>query len=154
MDAPEDAGGKGPPSGLKRPWKKGQSGNPGGRPQGSRNKVTLAMESLLAGEGEALTRKAIEMAKGGDIMALRLCLDRLLPPRKDRHVPFRLPRLEKASDSLEAVRVLVDGVADSEITPAEAGELQKLVDGFNKTLELVEIEQRLAVVEAKLGNRQ
>jgi hypothetical protein len=110
------------------------------------------MENLL--EGEALTRQAIEMAKGGDMVALKLCLDRLLPPRRDRYVPFRLPRLEKASDSLEAVRVLADGVADAEITPAEASELQKLVDGFNKTLELVEIEQRLAAVESKLGGQQ
>jgi hypothetical protein len=44
----------------------------------------MAMEELLDGEGETLTRKAIELAKGGDIQALRLCMERLLPPRRDR----------------------------------------------------------------------
>ena len=58
-------------------WKKGQSGNPNGRAAGSRNRATLAIEALLEGEGEALTRKAIELAKAGDMTALRLCLDRL-----------------------------------------------------------------------------
>ena len=49
-----------------KPFKKGQSGNPGGRPKGTRNKTTLAMEELLDGEAEIITRKAIEKAKEGD----------------------------------------------------------------------------------------
>ena len=53
-----------------------QPGNPG-RPKGARHKTTLAIETLLDGEAESLTRKAIEMAKGGDMTALRLCLDRI-----------------------------------------------------------------------------
>ena len=63
-------------------FRPGQSGNPNGRPKGSRNAATLALESLLDGEAEALTRKAVELALAGDIAALRLCLDRILPPRK------------------------------------------------------------------------
>jgi hypothetical protein len=140
-------------SGLKPAWKPGQSGNPKGRPQGSRHRVSTAVQNLLEGEGEALTRKCIELAMAGDITALRLCLDRILPVRRDRHVAFRLPSLTTASDALLATRALAEGVADSEITPAEAGELQKLIDGFNRTLELVEIEQRLAAVEKKRGTQ-
>lgn len=64
-----------------RPFEKGQSGNRDGRPQGSRNKATLAVEALLEGEAEALTRKAIERALEGDIQALRLCLERVCPVR-------------------------------------------------------------------------
>ena len=59
-----------------RPFQKGQSGNPAGKPKGARNKATLAVEALLDGEAEELTRKAIELAKAGDIPALRICLDR------------------------------------------------------------------------------
>ena len=65
-------------------FQKGQSGNPNGRPPGSRNKTTLAVDALLDGEAETLTRKAIELAKTGDVTALRLCLDRIAPVRKDR----------------------------------------------------------------------
>ncbi len=62
-----------------------------GRPRGALNKVTLAVQNLLDGEAEELTRKAIELAKGGDMAALRLCFDRLLPPRKGRKVWNRHP---------------------------------------------------------------
>src|SRR5215213_5905663 len=92
------------------PFQKGQSGNPKGRPVGSRHKATLAVEVLLDGEAEALTRKAVEMALGGDTVALRLCLDRLLPVRRDRHVPFALPPLETAADAVKAIAALVRAV--------------------------------------------
>ena len=70
-------------------FKAGQSGNPGGRPKGALNKATLATQALLDGEAEALTRKAVELAKDGNPVALRLCLERLLPP--GRIGPLTLP---------------------------------------------------------------
>jgi Family of unknown function (DUF5681) len=72
-------------------FKPGQSGNPAGRPKGARNATTLAVEALLDGEGEALTRKAIDLAKKGDMQALKLCMDRIVPPRRDRPLAFALP---------------------------------------------------------------
>ena len=65
-------------------FKPGQSGNPDGRPKGARNATTMALEALLDGQANALTQKAIDLALTGDMAALRLCLDRILPPRKDR----------------------------------------------------------------------
>ena len=62
------------------------SGNPAGRLRGTKNRATKAAEELLEGEAEALTRKAVELALAGDTVALRLCLERLLPPRKSRRV--------------------------------------------------------------------
>ena len=50
-----------------------------GRPKGSRNKATIAIESLLEGQAEALTQTAISKALDGDSIALRLCLDRIAP---------------------------------------------------------------------------
>jgi hypothetical protein len=73
-----------------RPFPRGVSGNPRGRPAGPRNAATTIAEQLLDGEADALTRKAIERAKQGDVVALRLCLDRILPPRRERPVRFRL----------------------------------------------------------------
>jgi hypothetical protein len=58
------------------PFRPGQSGNPKGRPKGARNATTLALESLLDGQAKALTQKAIDLALSGDLMALRMCLDR------------------------------------------------------------------------------
>ncbi len=74
-----------------RPFPKGRSGNPQGRPPGARNAATVIAEQLLDGEAEALTRKAIDKAEEGDMTALRLCLDRVVPPRRERPVLFPLP---------------------------------------------------------------
>src|ERR1700686_4883314 len=76
-----------------KPFKSGTSGNPSGRPKGARNATTLALESLLDGQAEALTQKAIDLALTGDLAALRICLDRILPPRKDRPLTFDFPAI-------------------------------------------------------------
>ena len=131
-----------------KPFQKGQSGNPKGRPKGARNKATLAMQALLEGECEALTRRAVEMALAGDVTALRLCLDRLLPVRRDRHVAFALPHLETAADAVKASAALVDGVAAGELTPSEAAELSKLVEGFLRAVDLHDVQRRLDALEA------
>ena len=77
-------------------FKPGQSGNPAGRPKGARHASTLAIEALLDGEGEAITRKAIEAAKAGDMVAIRLVLDRICPPRKSRPIHIELPAISDA----------------------------------------------------------
>ena len=59
-----------------------------GRPRGSRNKATLAIESLLKGQAEALTQTALTKALEGDSVALRLCMDRIAPLPKDATVTF------------------------------------------------------------------
>src|SRR5262249_58459616 len=78
---------------------KGESGNPAGRRRGSRNRTTILMQSLLEDDGEALARKAIELAKGGDLAALRMCMDRLVPARKHEPIAVDLPRLDTAADT-------------------------------------------------------
>jgi hypothetical protein len=126
-----------------RPFQRGNAG----RPRGARNKATLAMEALLDGEAEAITRKAIEMAKDGDSTALRLCMDRIAPARRDRHVAFALPRMETAADAAKASASLVRAVAEGELTPGEAAELAKLVESYVRTLEATTLEERIAKLE-------
>src|SRR5690606_28439257 len=112
-----------------------QPGN-AGKPKGARHKVTLAIEKLLDGEAEALTRRAIELAKAGDMQALRLCMDRLAPPRKDRSVAFDLPVIETVDDLPKATRAIMDAVSVGDITPSEAAELGKLVDAHVRAIEV------------------
>jgi Family of unknown function (DUF5681) len=93
-----------------RPFEKGRSGNPAGRPRGNRNRSTLAAQLLLQGEAEALTRKAVELALNGDPTALRLCLDRLIAPHRERLVPLTLPPMRKPADlaaTMEAITAAV-----------------------------------------------
>lgn len=107
------------------PFKPGKSGNPSGKPKGARNKTTLAMQSLLDGEAEAITRKAVEMAKGGDTTAMRLVMERLIAPRKDRAVPFELPKLQTAADALKAATSIVEAVAAGDLTPLGGGRAEQ-----------------------------
>jgi hypothetical protein len=126
-----------------------QPGNPG-RPKGSRNKTTIAAEVLLDHEAEAITRKAIELAIAGDLAAIRLCMDRCCPPRKDRPTPFDLPKLECAADASAALAVIVKAVAAGDLTPSDAAELTKLVENFARVLSVTDIEARLDRLE-KMG---
>ncbi len=87
-----------------RPFEKGRSGNPLGRRVGCRNKTTIAAASLLAGEAEALTRRAVELALVGDPTALRLCIERILPRCRERTVKFVLPPIESAADIAPAMK--------------------------------------------------
>src|SRR6516164_10638324 len=88
-------------------FQKGQSGNPAGRPRGSRNKTTVLMQDLLEGEAEAIARKAIEMAKDGDMAAIRVCMDRLASIRRKDPVAFELPPVDNARDTVAAVAAVV-----------------------------------------------
>jgi len=132
---------------IGRPFKPGQSGNPAGRPKGVRNKTTLAVEALLDGEAEAITRKAIEKAKDGDMTAIRLCLDRLVPPVKDRPVMFEMPPIERAADAATAAGAVVEAVATGALTPCEASEVSKVLSAYVATLEASELEQRITKLE-------
>jgi Family of unknown function (DUF5681) len=129
------------------PFKRGQSGNPAGKPKGARNKTTMAMQALLDGDGEALTRKAIELAKNGDLQALRLCMDRLLPPRRDVVLSFTLPKMEAPVDAVAAIGAIVDAVASGELTPTEAEALSRLVENFVKAIEVSDLAKRIAALE-------
>ncbi len=125
----------------------GQSGNPDGRPRGSRNKVTVAIEKLIEDEAETIVQKAIEKAKSGDSALIRLCLSLLSPPRKDRHIPFALPEMNTPADTLKAVATITDAVAAGELTPGEAAHLSQLVTNYTKALEVVDLEERVSRLE-------
>ena len=120
-----------------------------GRPKGARNKATQAVMALLEGEAEALSRKAVEMALAGDSVALRLCLDRLAPPRKDSPVQFPLPRMTTARDAAEAAGAVLQAVSEGDLTPTEGAQVMGLVDSFRRTLEVSELEARLVALEGR-----
>jgi hypothetical protein len=132
-----------------RPFEKGRSGNPVGRRNGSRNKKTLAAMALLEGEAEALTRKAVENAMRGDPTAMRLCLERVLPPCRERSVKFALPPIESAADIAAAMKAVTSALAGGAITPGEAGTIASVVSTFVRAIETSDFERRLQEVEER-----
>ena len=128
-----------------RPFPPGNSG----RPKGARHKATQAIQALLDGEGEALTRKAIELALAGDATALRLCMDRILPTLRERPIAVELPPLTGSQDAVAASAALLATVAAGEIAPGEARELGRLLELHLKAVAQHELEVRLAELEAR-----
>ena len=135
------------------PGKPFQPGNPG-RPRGARHKATLAAEALLDGEAEGLTRKAVEAALGGDMAALRLCLDRIVPPRRERPVNFQIPPLKSAEDAAVAMAAITEAVAAGELLLGEAESASALVERFVRTIEAGEFEKRLRALEAAAAGKR
>ena len=123
-----------------------KQGNPG-RPKGSLNKVTLAIEVLLEGEAEKLTRKAIEVALGGDLTAIKLCLDRICPPRKSRTINIDLSETETISDISKAHALVVKGIGDGTLDPDEGQVLSNILEARRKVVETEKLEQRINVLE-------
>ena len=122
------------------------AGNPG-RPKGSRHKYVLAVESLLEDEAEGLTRKAIDLALKGDTTAMRLCLERIAPPRKDSAVSFDLPLMNSARHAVKSAQAVLRAVSRGDITPLEGAAVMNLVEGFRRVLELSEYEGRINALE-------
>lgn len=131
------------------PFGKGQSGNPAGRPRGARNRATTALQAILDGDAEVILRKATEMAQAGDPTALRLCLDRIIPARKDRHVTFDMPAITSRKDLPKATAALLEAVAAGDITPSEAADVAKTVDAHVRALSMAEVYERLEKLEEK-----
>jgi uncharacterized protein DUF5681 len=129
------------------PFEKGQSGNPAGRPRGSRSRSTIALQDLLERDAESIARTAISMAKNGNIAALRICMERLLPPRRYEPVTLDLPPLEKVADTVAATSAIVTAVAAGDLTAAEAADLAKVVDVHVQALASAALEAHLARLE-------
>jgi hypothetical protein len=130
-----------------RPWAKGQSGNPAGRRKGSRNKATVMAELYLDGEAEGLVRKAVEMAYAGDALALRLCLERTIAPRRERPESVALPPVRSAADLAPAMGAVAAAVARGLITTGQAAELSAVFATVVRAVELDEFNRRLTAVE-------
>ena len=133
-------------------FKPGQSGNPAGRPKGARHHTTRAIETLLDGEGEAITRKAIEAAKAGDMVAIRLVLDRICPPRKTRPIHIELPAIHDAGGVAEAQQEVLRAACAGELLLDEAQALSGLLEARRQSLETEELEVRLLELEAIVGS--
>ena len=127
-----------------RPFQKGN----GGRKPGSRNRTTALSEALLNSEEEELVRKALELAKAGDTQILKFLLDRMLP--KERCVRIDLPELDRSSDAVDTLAVIIGAAATGQITPSEAEAFASMIANYARTINIAEHEERLTQIEKQL----
>ncbi len=128
-------------------FKRGQSGNPRGKPKGARNKSTLAAEKLLEGSLDRICRRIEEEALNGNMQAAKMILDRFLPVRKDRLIKINLPSIDTYEDVFKAIGAIVKAVSLGEISPSEGESLSRTLDMYSKALETHQLEFRLRELE-------
>jgi len=131
---------------------KGQSGNPKGKPKGARNRTTVVAQGLLEGEAEALVRKVVRMALDGDLTCLRICLERLVPPKKETQIEIDCPDIGAITDIPKLFAVLTAKLREG-ITPTEARTVIDLAEAARKSLAVAELEQRIGALEEKAKSR-
>jgi Family of unknown function (DUF5681) len=129
---------------------KGRSGNPAGKRRGSRNRASILLDRLAEASAAELLRTVIAKAEQGDITAAGLVLARIWPQRKGRPVRFPLAELNAPGDLPVAIAGLIRAASEGELSPDEVAALAGALDGWRRSVELVEIEARLRQVELEI----
>jgi hypothetical protein len=119
----------------------GQSGNPAGKAPGTPNRATLLRAALASEEGPAMARVIIDKALAGDVVTARFCLDRLEPRQRGRAIAIDLPEGMRARDVVAAFDATVRAMAAGEITPDEAVQVTRVLDGRRKAIEVARRER-------------
>jgi hypothetical protein len=110
----------------------------------------MLAEALLDGRVEALTEKAVEMALAGDVTALRLCLERLLPVRRERHLTLTLPSPVTAGDITAGFVRVVEALASGDLTPSETSSVAELLESARRAIETTDLARRIEELEERL----
>lgn len=132
-----------------KPWVKGQSGNPAGKPVGTRNAVLRALDAITDANAEGVLSVVVARALQGDMRASGLVLAQIVPPRPDRAIAFPLPPLNLPGGAIAAMAEIARGVGAGEITPSEADDLSRMVARYSETVTADDLAKRLEVLEAQ-----
>jgi len=129
----------------------GKSGNPKGRPQGSRHKASLAVEGMFLDEHERLTEKCISMALDGHFPALKLAIERILPVKKSVAVKLSgMPVINDVKDLPSLTGYILQTISEGELSPADGATLSNVVRNHKEALIVGQLEQRLEQLEQQL----
>lgn len=130
-------------------FQKGQSGNPKGKIKGTKNKATRFIDSLMQSELNNISQKLIELAVAGNLQAIKLVLDRVMPAKTSRSIEIEIPKIENTTDALQAISTVIHAVGQGELTPNEGEAITKIIQSFTQTLQSYEFDQRLSTLEQK-----
>ena len=130
-------------------FKKGESGNPKGKPKGARHKTTQLAYAMMEGGLEAILDQVVAKAKAGDMLACRMIIDKIIPTQKDRTIAIELPPIATLDEVGRAQSEILQAVVDGDITPNEGERIAQIVEGRRRVIETVELEARIAELEGK-----
>ena len=130
-----------------RPFPKGKSGNPAGRPRGSKHAALIALDKIGEQNAADILASVVEKAKNGDLIAARILLDRVWPVRKGRTLALQLPQLQTSADVVKASAAITAAVASGDITPDEGMALGSMIELHRRAIETCQLEQRITALE-------
>ena len=131
-------------------WQPGQCGNPKGRPKGARDRRSNLRYGLLK-EVPAILKTLAAAAKGGDIQAAKLLLERTLPALKTAAEPLTLPGADTPASQ---GRTVLRACAQGDITPNEAPTLMGAISAQARVVEVEELTQRVQALEQALSKKR
>jgi hypothetical protein len=134
-------------------FKPGQSGNPSGRPRGSKNHATMVALALMEGDLNDIVKNVIDAAKAGDMSAAKLVIDKLVPASKSRPITIELPKVEDIASAQTAQALVVDAVANGDLLADEGQMLSGLIENQRRAIETGTLELRLKAIEESIGAR-
>jgi hypothetical protein len=132
-----------------RPFERGRSGNPNGRPKGSRNHITRAVQDLIDAKAEELVAKAIEKGLKGDSGMQRVLLSRVIPAQRERMVELDLPPIETPAEAPAASAAVLSACSSGDISPSEADAIMGLIKAHVQNIQASDLEARVAALEIK-----
>ena len=109
----------------------------------------MVAQALLAGEETELVRKAIELAKAGDVPLLKFLLDRLLP--KERLIKIDFPWLDFSDQAIDRMEAISRAIAEGQITPSEGADLSRVISDYARAIEVWDLSRRIEDMEASLN---
>ena len=128
---------------------KGQSGNPKGKPKGVRHTATQISYALMEGNLEEVLATVIERAKGGDMAACKMVLDKVLPNTKDRSIALEMPLINDIKDVGNAQAEILQAVANGSITPNEGERVASIIEARRRAIETIDLEARISQLEGR-----
>jgi hypothetical protein len=132
-------------------FKPGESGNPRGRPRGS-SKVSK-YRAMLEPHADAVIEAVVQKALDGDVAAMRLILERLVPSLKSRDLPSPLPALDSGTSLAQQGYAVLAEVSAGRLTPSEASSLLKALGDQAKVIEITDLIKRVEALEAANDKR-
>ena len=107
------------------------------------------LRQMLDPHRPELITKAVELAKTGDVAALRLCFDRIAPPPRSEAAPVEIPGLIEASTMSDKARAIIDACGSGNISPDTASMLLGAIANAARIIESDELSARIAALEER-----
>jgi hypothetical protein len=134
-------------------FKPGQSGNPAGKPPGTRSKVLAELDRLGAEGAQKVLEAVLDAAQRGDMTAASIILKRCWPEFRGRPVRLELPGTATATDVVAALAAIVSAVAGGRISPEEGQAVSAVIETQRRAMETVELAARIEALEKNTGSK-